>query len=103
MRPYSPASTREESCGSPRNLKGCLTPLRQYEWFPEIPVTTREEPRVSYNKWKGHRVPPQLKIGPVSSATTQMEPRVSPHNMTGSLTPLLQLEKNPEFLTSARQ
>ena len=94
------AATREETRLPHLNSRGVLTPLLLFERYPQIPITTRKEPRVSCCKWKGHWVPPHLKISPDSPAATQMEPRVSPQNMKGGLNPLLQVEKNPEFPAS---
>ena len=46
MRTDSPRVTLEQSRISLRNLKGCLTYFMQLQWFPELPATTREDPRV---------------------------------------------------------
>ena len=68
-----------------------------FEWNPEIPIATLEEPRISHHKSKEHGVPPQLEKSPGFPATTEMEPLVSPHNTSGGLAPLLQLKKKPEL------
>ena len=44
MTPDSSAATREKSRVLPHISKGGLTPLRQHERFPEVPVTNRGEP-----------------------------------------------------------
>ena len=77
-----------------------MLPLERY---PQFPIATLEEPCVSHCKPKGIRAPLQLEIKPDFPAVTRMEPRVFPHNIKGGLTFLLNLEKNPEFLTSTRQ
>ena len=51
MRTYSPATTQEESQTVSGNEKGSLTSLRNHERFTDVPIITREEPRVSYHKW----------------------------------------------------
>ena len=54
MRLKSPAEPREESQVPPHNRKGGLTRLGQLEWFPEIPITTLEDPRNSNGNLRGN-------------------------------------------------
>ena len=49
MRPDYPAASQEELEVSPSKSKGGLTLLKQVERFPEVPIATRAEPRVSHH------------------------------------------------------
>ena len=58
---------------------------------PVSPIEPQEEPHLSFCNSKGHRVPPQLEIRPDYPVPTWMELWISPHNMKGGLTDLLQV------------
>jgi len=86
------------------NSKGDLTPLRQIEWIPEIPVTaqkknpkisvtTRYKPQESYyNLRKDPSLLPHFKIRLDSPVKPLKESRVPPHNWKGDLNPMRQLD-----------
>ena len=96
MRPYSPAVTLEEFHCALHNLKGGLISLRQYKWFIEVPVATREESKVSHsNSRKTMIFPPQSEMRPDSPAVTQKQSQAPTHKMKGDLT---SLRKHERFL-----
>ena len=123
MRPYSAAATLEASWGVPHNLKGGLTFLRQHERLPEVPITTREEPKASCCISRNTTsFPPKCKIMHDSPAVTWEQSRVplttwketwlpcgktrgswDPcHNSRGTPSFRPQLEKNHEIPPSVR-
>ena len=106
MRPFSPAAPQEQSGMPFWNSKGGLNPFIQLKRFPEIPVTTREEPQVSrHNSKRAPFSPPHLKISADSPASTQRNPNfpLAPQaeacppywNPRGTVRFLLQVERTP--------
>ena len=106
MRLEFPEEPREESQVPPNNRKGGLTPLGQLEWFPEIPVTTREEPQNSSGNLRGtlsfppqfekyHKIHPQPEMRWNFTAATQQKSRVSLHSWEEDLTHCWQNRGSP--------
>ena len=84
MRPLSVAASREKSHLPSLALKGYLTPFRQLKKFPDIPVSTREEHRVSHhNSRRAPFSPPHLKMKVHSPASSAKESRHSRRTSRG--------------------
>ena len=77
VKPYSPEATQEESRGASRNSKTTMTSLRHHERFPEVPVTSQEEPKPSCCYWRNiTRFSPQPKMRPSSPALPRDNPEI---------------------------
>ena len=95
----SPPVTRELLCALHHNSKGDKTTLRQHERFPEVPVTTREEPKTSgFNLGNITRYTSQCKMRHISPAATREQSCTLPCNSKGGLTSLRKHARFPSFI-----